>query len=160
LRDSLWRKSCGLSCAPLVRSGPEVPLAAAWSLRLGGSYLAISPLALRSSRATEERRGAVFDALAGGEASPPSASDSEGGPAKPLAAAVAPAALLMAARWQLSQFPTTLLEDEQTMRQVHEEAEASGAKVDPRVYAVVSYRLARKRLLRFTELVLSTFLGN
>ena len=67
------------------------------------------------------------------------------------------AALLAAVRWQLTQFPTSLLEDEQLLRQLEEAAES--AAVDGRVYAVLSYRLARKRLLAYTEQVLGTFLG-
>ena len=63
--------------------------------------------------------------------------------------------LLAAVRWQAGAYPTSLEADEAEL------AELTGAEgaVDPRALAVLEYRLARKRLLRLTEEILSAFLG-
>ena len=141
--------------ASAIAGAPATPLAesAMGMQALGAAFaeLAESPLS------TEERRGAIFDALTGEERAPNTDDGSDAEPSAAPAEGVDPAALLAAARWQLTQFPTSLLEDEQLLRQLEEAAES--AAVDGRVYAVLSYRLARKRLLAYTEQVLGTFLG-
>ena len=120
---------------------------------LGAAFDALgdSPLA------TSERRAALFDALVPDEEPPAAAAAGGEGAdaAAPPRAAVSPSLLLAAARWQLGAYPTSLAEDEATLREVT----AADGPVDPRIVAVLEYRLARKRLLRFVEELLATFLG-
>lgn len=134
-----------------VRSGVVVALAEGPSTPLTESQVGIQALGAAfqevadSPLSTEERRGAIFDALTG--------EDSADGKGEAVAA-VPPAALLAAVRWQINQFPTSLDHDEEILEQLLEQGGA-----DPRPIAVLNYRIARKSLLELTQLTLSTFLG-
>ena len=129
-----------------VRSGVVVALSEGPSTPLTESQVGIQALGAAfqevadSSLSTEERRGAIFDALTGGDGEDETA--------------VPPAALLAAVRWQINELPTSLDEDEEILEQLV--AEGNG---DPRPIAVLNYRIARKSLLELTQLTLSTFLG-
>ena len=151
-------KSSGVALA--FSEGPSTPLgqsqAALQALGAAFQELADSPWS------TSERRGAIFDALTGQEEVPTTeggteGEEGEGGggtPAIPAIDGLPPSALLMAVRWQLNQFPTSLEQDEALREQLTEQA--SG---DVRPIAVINYRIARKRLLELTQSILSTFLG-
>lgn len=146
----------------IAASPPEVTAAQASRPRtaFGGSSTALQALGAafaahaNNTDATSERRGAIFDALIGVEAEP----------ARGEVAAVEaidgldPKTLLESIRWQLSQFATTREEDEAQLRAM---AESDGGleRADPRLLAVLDYRLGRKRLLELTEAILSTLLG-
>lgn len=104
-----------------------------------------------STLSTDERRAAIFDAIAGVD---DTAADSDDDRASK---GVPPAALLAAVRWQIASFPSLLQEDEEKLKYLVSEA-GGNMKVDPRVMAVMDFRIARKRLLSLTEKVLSTLL--
>jgi len=105
--------------------------------------------------ASAERRAAIFDALTGTE-KPMGAGASEVGDES--TEGLDPTALLAAVRWQLASMPTSREEDEDELEQV-KEAGGGEARADPRLLALLGYRLARKRLLTLTEMILATFLG-
>lgn len=91
--------------------------------------------------ATAPRRAALFDALTD-ESS-----------------AVQPGPLHAAVRHELASFATGLEEDESQQRLLLLD-ESPGATTDPRPLAVLSFRIARKRLLVLAEVVLGRFLSS
>ena len=147
-------------------AGVAAAIADAPKTSLGESQIAIQALGAafsehaNSTLSTSERRGAIFDALTGTDPDPSAAGeDATGDAVAEGVAGVPPGGLLAACRWELKRFPTSLEEDERTMEQLLEAAGGTSEKADPRIYAVLNYRLARKRLLSLTEQILSTFLG-
>jgi hypothetical protein len=82
-----------------------------------------------------ERRAALFDALAADDAPPPGA-------------------MLAGVRAERDRWPTSLADDEAERQAIDD-----GARVDPRVVAVLDYRIARKRQAEYAERVLATYLS-
>ena len=82
-----------------------------------------------------ERRAALFDALAADDAPPPGA-------------------MLAGVRAERDRWPTSLADDEAERQAIDD-----GARVDPRVVAVLDYRIARKRQAEYAERVLGTYLS-
>ena len=129
---------------------------------LGDSQAALQALGAAFSAQSEsplstQERCAATDALREEPA------EEVGEAATDAAEPVALAALLAAVRWAIGRLPTTLEEDEAELRELQgmasEGKEVGGGAIDPRVEAVLGYRLARKRQLAITEATLSTFLG-
>lgn len=147
-----------------LSDAPKTPL----SESLAGMQAFTAALAQHgeNEHLTQERSAAMLFALGildveeerkkGGGASTSGPSNDESGFGDALSKAVSPTALLAAVRWRLARFPTSLEEDEEQLSQVQKTA---SGRVDPRLTAVLDFRIALKRLLTLTEVVLNTFLG-
>jgi hypothetical protein len=157
--------------AAIVSKAPGVAEAteAAPSTPLGSSQVAIQALgAALSAQAdsplsTSERRGALFDVLVPEDSSKPDRTDGTGegtNAMPPPRRPTSPAVLLAAVRWGISELPTSLAHDEEQLSLMLEAAGGNRAAADPRLLAVLDYRIAWKRLLAFTESTLATFLGD
>ena len=163
-QDARWLREIVEAATDADAPGVAQAIADAPATPLGDSQAALQALGAafsaqsESPLSTQERRAAIFDALLGDEPA-----EEVGEAATAAAEPVAPAALLAAVRWAIGRLPTTLEEDEAELRELQgmasEGKEAGGGAIDPRVEAVLGYRLARKRQLAITEATLSTFLG-
>jgi len=63
--------------------------------------------------------------------------------------------LLVQVREALARSDTSLLEDMQAVLELETAAAGSGSRADPRMKAVLGYRVATKRLMRLAEEMLS-----
>ena len=62
--------------------------------------------------------------------------------------------MLAGVRAERDRWPTSLADDEAERQAIDD-----GARVDPRVVAVLDYRIARKRQAEYAERVLATYLN-
>jgi hypothetical protein len=103
------------------------------------SMLAAFEIAKQSSpHATRPRLGAIFDALTDDEAPGPSV-------------------MLAAVTWKISTLPTTLEEDEAALTELEATLVSGSGAADPRLRAILEYRIGMKRLLSLTRTVLTSY---
>ena len=161
-QDAAWLAEITEAADAADAPGVREAIANAPATPLGSSTVGMQALGAAfeaqagSKYSTNERRAALFDAICPDETEgKDGAGEGKAGDGDSSPKAVHPAALLAAVRWRLEAFPSSLDEDESEMSEIVE----AGGSADPRVVAVLEYRLARKRLLALVEATLSTFLG-